>query len=343
MAGGARRSRGVVHTQHPIRRVQVQVVLQVAVGDAVLGLLVDLLLRVVRAEVALAAVLGLPRAPRREVVAAVAGRAGAARAVQVQAADAGVGPRAGVQQRPAVLVAHDAAHRVEIGRAPLRVRLQVVHREPAAIGGLQRHLRAVALLAPGEGAREAVHHLHHLTRRRRVRVERHPRPLDRLRQEVVQRGEDVPTRRVVALRKLRGLVVMTARTVARRDHRRDLLPVMQIAVRLLERGLVALHAAHALLGVRAAIPVRDDPGVLLGVAVHALPRPGGDRDPGSPEPGLLRLARRLHPLNEDQGEQEEAAECGDDNAFGLEGHGWPLYVRSRFSRRRRCSVSPTSA
>ena len=65
---------------------------QVAEGDAVLRLLVDLLLRMVGAEVALAAVLRLARAARREVVAAVAGGAGAARAVEVEPADAGVGP-----------------------------------------------------------------------------------------------------------------------------------------------------------------------------------------------------------------------------------------------------------
>ena len=271
----------------------------------------------VRPLVALAAILRLPRAARREVVTAVACGARAARAVQVQTPDPCVGPRAGVHQRASVLVTHDAAHRIEIGGAPLGIGFQIVHRDPLAVGRLQRHLGAVTLLASGEGAGEAVHRIHHLAGRRRMRVERLASTFHRLRQEVVQRGQDIAGRSVVALGELALLVVVTARAVAWRDDRRDLLAVVQVAVRFLERRLMALDAADALLGMRAALPVSDDPRVLLGVAIHALPRCGRDGDVRSPEAGFLRLSRRLHPLNEDEREQEQAAQRGDYDALGL--------------------------
>ena len=62
-----------------------------------LGLFVDFFLRMVGAEVALAAVLRLAGAAGREIVPRMAGRARAKRAVEVQPADARVGPAAGVQ------------------------------------------------------------------------------------------------------------------------------------------------------------------------------------------------------------------------------------------------------
>ncbi len=108
MAGGAGGGRGVVLAQHPLGAVEVQLVLVGAVGDAVLRLLVDLLLRVVGPEVALAAVLGPARLRGREGVALVAGGAGADRAVRVEPAHAGVGP-AGGQQGAVLADLHHAA------------------------------------------------------------------------------------------------------------------------------------------------------------------------------------------------------------------------------------------
>jgi hypothetical protein len=83
----------------------------------------------------------------------------------------------------------------------------------------------------------------------------------------------------MALGKLIGFVIVAAgavtrrydRAVTRRYDRRNLDSVMQIAIGILKRGLVALYTPHTLLGVGAALPVCDDAGVLLGVAFHALP------------------------------------------------------------------------
>ena len=65
---------------------------KIAKGDAVLRFFVDFLLRMIGTEMALAAVLRLPGPAGREIVPRVAGRAGAERAVEIQPADAGVGP-----------------------------------------------------------------------------------------------------------------------------------------------------------------------------------------------------------------------------------------------------------
>jgi hypothetical protein len=125
---------------------------------------------------------------------------------------------------------------------------------------------------------------------------------------------------VVTLGKLAGFVIVAARAVTRRHDRRDLNPVVQIAVGILERRLMALHTPHTLLGVGAALPVRDDARVLFGVTFHALLRARWDGYVRRPETGLLRLARCLHPLNQHQREEEQAAESGDNDALGLKSH-----------------------
>ena len=87
---------GVVLAHDPLGVVQVHLVHVGAEGDAVLGLVVDLDLRMVRPHVALAAGVGGAGLGGGELVAAVAGGAGAFAAVGIDAADAGVGPGGGV-------------------------------------------------------------------------------------------------------------------------------------------------------------------------------------------------------------------------------------------------------
>ena len=115
-------------------RVEVHLVLEVAEGDAVLGFLVDFGLGVVGAEVALAAVLRLPGASGREVVPAMAGGAGAERAVEVDAADAGIGPGAVVVLGFAIDALADAGDGVEVGRLAVGTGLEVGGGDRAAVG-----------------------------------------------------------------------------------------------------------------------------------------------------------------------------------------------------------------
>ena len=63
----------IVLAEDPRFGVEVHVLFQVAVGDAVFGFFVDFLLRVIGAEMALAAILGLASATRGEIVTRVAG------------------------------------------------------------------------------------------------------------------------------------------------------------------------------------------------------------------------------------------------------------------------------
>ncbi len=327
VARGARGRGAVVLPHDPGLRVEVHLGDEVAERHAMLRLVVDLLLRMVRAEVALAAVLGLPGAARREVVAAMAGGARPGRAVHVQPADAGVGPARAAQQGLAALVAHDAAHGLDVGRLPVLVRLQVAHRDEAAVGRLEGHERAVTLLAARVGRRKAVHHLYGLAGRRRMRIERHPRPLDRLRQEIVERSQDVAGLRVVAGRELRRLGRMAARAVARRHDRRDLLPVVREDVGVLRLGLVTIDTGDALLGVRGTGPVLDDALGRLRVAVDAL---SGSRRRGNrrARPACPVLAPgHLEPLHRHEGEEEEEAQARDDPAFLIECHGNNLSAR----------------
>jgi hypothetical protein len=114
--------------------------------------------------------------------------------------------------------------------------------------------------------------------------------------------------------------IVTPRAVARRHDGRDLLAMVQVAVGLLARGLVALYTPHALLGMGASLPVRDDAGILLGVAFHALARRCRYGDVRGSDPRFLGLSSRLHPLHQHQGEQEQPAQGSDHDPLGLETH-----------------------
>jgi hypothetical protein len=94
-----------------------------AVDDAVLGFVVDLDLRMIRADVALAAGIGRAGLRLAEAVASMTGGAGAEAAVRVDPPDAGVGP--GARLRPA-----------DVFASPF-------------LGGDELELRPVALLAAG--------------------------------------------------------------------------------------------------------------------------------------------------------------------------------------------------
>src|SRR6266508_3035693 len=101
MAGGACRRRRVIDADDPLLGVQVHLVLLSPIGDAVLALVIDLGLRVIRAEVALAADLRLPGHRPGEGMATVARPASPARAVEVDSPYSGVGPGGRVEHRRA--------------------------------------------------------------------------------------------------------------------------------------------------------------------------------------------------------------------------------------------------
>ena len=125
VAGGAGRTGEILFPGAPGRAVQLQLLAESAVKHPVLGLVPDLHLRVVRPEVALAAALGLAGLGTAELVAGMAGGAGAPGAVGVDPPHPGVGP--GVRGGPAALIDFDQ--------------------------------RAVALAATGDHRRRAAHHL----------------------------------------------------------------------------------------------------------------------------------------------------------------------------------------
>jgi hypothetical protein len=304
VAGGAGGGGGVVLAEHPRGGIEVHPVLQVPEGDAVLALLVDLLLGMVGAEVALAAVLRLARAARGEVVAGVAGGAGAAGAVEVHAPDAGVGPGLGIDERLALLVPRDGVpvHRrgVEGHRrdaAPLgEHELPGVHHGPVL--RLQRHLAPVALAAAGGGEGLAVH-LHRLPRVVRVGdLEGAAVALDDLGQQVVEGVEDVAGLGVVARLELGGLAVVALPAVGGGHDGGDPLPVVLPRVEVGLLGLVAGEAVDVPLRVGGVRPLGDDAGGGLLVARHAGALPlrrgfrrgrllghGGRRAPGDDEDG----------------------------------------------------------
>ena len=108
VAGGAGRRGVIVLADDPFVGVQVHLVLVRAEGDAVRGFLVDLFLRMVRTQMAAATGVRLARLRGGEVVAQVAGGAGALGTIRIDAADAGVRP-ARLVQRAVRVHAHDGA------------------------------------------------------------------------------------------------------------------------------------------------------------------------------------------------------------------------------------------
>ena len=178
----------------------------------------------------------------------------------------------------------------EAGPAEVAAAGLVVHRDHPAVGRLQGDLAAVALQAAGDRARHAVDHVDRLARRRRMRIERRPRTLDRLGQEVVERRQDVARRGVVA-------AARTLRTPSRGsgEQSRGVTTVAISGAVVVEGvdvalvGLMAFDAADALASVRAALPVVDDPRrACRGTRRSACELAG--IDDVRPRPARLRLA-----------------------------------------------------
>ena len=155
MAGGTGRCRGIIDSGDPLVGIQVHLVDEGPVGDTVLGLVVDLDLRMVGSDMALSAGIRGARLGLGETVAAVAGGARTFAAVRVQATDTRVGP--GLHRRPAVGPDLDLgamalpAARVHRGGSTDHLTQEVVQRgeDPAGVGVVRSvHLlefRGVAL------------------------------------------------------------------------------------------------------------------------------------------------------------------------------------------------------
>src|SRR6185312_7474126 len=92
VAGGARGRGRIVDTDDPLVAFDIEAVLARRPQDAVLGFLIDLDLRMIRTEMALAASLRLTRLRLREAMAGVTGAAAAPAAVRVDAANPGIRP-----------------------------------------------------------------------------------------------------------------------------------------------------------------------------------------------------------------------------------------------------------
>src|SRR5262245_46850842 len=96
-------------------------------------------------------------------------RTRAKRTVQVETADAGIGPGTGVKERAAVFVFLDTRDRGGVRRLAVRARFEIVDGNRRAVGRLQGDLAAVALLTADVGTGHAVHVINGpLARRRRV-------------------------------------------------------------------------------------------------------------------------------------------------------------------------------
>ena len=80
-------------------------------------------------------------------------------------------------------------------------------------------------------------------------------------------------------------------------------------------------AADAGVRVRAVVPLLDDAGVALAVAVDAALARRGNGDRRVTVGGLVFLAQHFHALHVDQRAEKHQAENGDDELLESEGHG----------------------
>jgi hypothetical protein len=153
-----------------------------------------------------------------------------------------------------------------------------------------------------------------------MRVERGTGTLDDLRQRIVERVQDVASRRVVASPEFHRDILVAPRAVSRRHDRCNRISVVFEGIDLRLVGLVAFIAAHALFGMNTSFPVLDERRGRLAVTIDTLFRTRRHGDVRLLEPGLLRPPRRFHPLDEDKGHEECKAENGDDDSFEIEAH-----------------------
>ena len=323
VASGAGWGLCVVLAQHPGMGVEIHVIVQVAVGDAVLRFLVDFLLRMVGTEVTLATVLRLPGASRRKVVSRVARRAGTKRPVEIDPPDAGVGPRGGAEHRLVAIVAQDFSDGVEVRRLAFFIGLQIVDGDFAAVGGHQPDLAAVALFATGVHAGHTVDHVDLHAGRGRMGIERLSRTFNGFRQKVVERGQNVAAFGMMAVSELLGFLRMTTPAVHRCDHRGDGVAVMMKRIGVLLISLMALDTANALDRVGRAFPVVNDARREWLVTSDARLRRRRNRHVMRRKPCFFTLAGDFHPLNKNERYQEHQSQKTDQQLFGFETHRLP--------------------
>ena len=125
---------------------------------------------------------------------------------------------------------------------------------------------------------------------------------------------------MVAGGELLALDEVATGAISRRDDGGDGGAVVEVGVGFGRFGLVAFDAGDALLGMGRALPVLDDARVGLNVAVDTAFRARRHRHVCLPEARFLSFAGGLHPLHQDEREQEETAEGGDDETFGFKCH-----------------------
>ena len=90
---------------------------------------------------------------------------------------------------------------------------------------------------------------------------------------------------------------------------------------------MALDAADALLGVRAALPVIDDARRVLEVAIRRSLASWPARSTcGGRMPSSSSLRTNLHPLHEEQRAQKRQAQHDNDPLFGLKCHAFDRSV-----------------
>src|SRR5262245_9749361 len=107
-------------------------------------------------QMALAAVLRLARAARGKIVPRMTGGAGAERAVEIDAADARVGPGSCRQDGPPIGGLFDFGNSVFVAGLAICPGLELIDRDQAAVGGFEGNLSAVTLHAACLSAGHAV-------------------------------------------------------------------------------------------------------------------------------------------------------------------------------------------
>ncbi len=113
---------------------------------------------------------------------------------------------------------------------------------------------------------------------------------------------------MMALRKLLGLGQMAVRTVAWRDDGSDDRAIVLKAIRIIVLRRMTIHAADAFFCVAAVLPMDNNAGVGLSVAVHALLRTGRNNNVWFPQASLFLFSSHLHPLDKHQGQQKQSTQ-----------------------------------
>jgi len=253
-------------------------------------------------------------------VSAVTGGAGTIGAVEVQTADAGIGPSSFVEDGLAIGVLEDASEGFEVGGLAFVVGLEVIDIDGLAIGGFEGDLAAVTLGTTGLGAGHTVDHVNIFSGSGGMRIEGDARAFDGFGEEVIERGEDEASLGVMALFEFLGFLGMTAGTVHGSDDGGDVGTIVIEAVNVSLNGLVAFDATDALDGVGASLPVVDDAGGRFAVTFDTGFGGGGYGDVMRDLSDFFAFAENFEILNQNQGCQEEDAQESDHVLFESEVH-----------------------